>query len=137
MIKLPKFDNQSMYDYETYFNLTMNDERLGKFLAHYEAMKIAENIPGEIVECGVFKGTSFARFAIMRRVMGGEKSAKIFGFDAKLKLNPSVNHGHSKKQNIQEEITEKNVKCPVWCVNVPSEVFYVRRNGKTCCRNRI
>ena len=91
MIKLPKFDNQSMYDYETYFNLTMNDERLGKFLAHYEAMKIAENIPGEIVECGVFKGTSFARFAIMRRVMGGEKSAKIFGFDAKLKLNPSVN----------------------------------------------
>ena len=25
-----------------------------------------------------------------------------------------------------------NIKCPVWCVNVPSEVFYVRRNGKTC-----
>ena len=50
----------------------------------------------------------------------------------KKKLNPSVNHGHSKKQNIQEEIVEENVKCPVWCVNVPSEVFYVRRNGKTC-----
>ena len=77
MIKLPKFSNQSMFDYETYFYLTMNDERLGKFLAHYEAMKIAENIPGEIVECGVFKGTSFVRFAIMRQIMGGEKSAKI------------------------------------------------------------
>ena len=35
----------------------------------------------------------------------------------KKKLNPSVNHGHSKKQNIQQEIIEENVKCPVWCVN--------------------
>jgi DNA-directed RNA polymerase II subunit RPB2 len=26
----------------------------------------------------------------------------------------------------------KDIKCPVWCVQVPSEVFYVRRNGKTC-----
>jgi len=50
----------------------------------------------------------------------------------KTKLNPSVNHGHSKKQNIQEETYTKNVSCPVWCVHVPSEVFYVRRNGKAC-----
>ncbi len=98
MIKLPKFDNQSMYDYETYFNLTMNDERLGKFLAHYEAMKIAENIPGEIVECGVFKGTSFARFAIMRRVMGGEKSAKIFGFDVFSDTYPNTKYKEDKIQ---------------------------------------
>ena len=50
----------------------------------------------------------------------------------KTKLNPSVNHGHSKKQDIQEEQFIENVKCPVWCVNVSSEVFYVRRNGKAC-----
>ena len=31
MIKLPKFDNQSMYDYETFSSLTSNEERLGKF----------------------------------------------------------------------------------------------------------
>ena len=28
MIKLPKFNSQSMYDYETNFHLTMNEERL-------------------------------------------------------------------------------------------------------------
>ena len=50
----------------------------------------------------------------------------------KSKLNPSVNHGHSKKQEVQDERYEINVKCPVWCVNVSSEVFYVRRNGKAC-----
>ena len=58
MIKLPKFDSQSMYDYETNFHLTMNEDRISKFLTHYEAFKISKEIPGEIVECGVFKGTS-------------------------------------------------------------------------------
>ena len=50
----------------------------------------------------------------------------------KTKLTPSVNHSHVKKQNVQVEYIEENVKCPVWCVNVSSEVFYVRRNGKSC-----
>ena len=31
MIKLPKFNSQSMYDYETNFHLTMNEERLRNF----------------------------------------------------------------------------------------------------------
>ena len=45
MIKLPKFDNQSMYDYETNFHLTMDEERISKFLTHYEAFKISSQIP--------------------------------------------------------------------------------------------
>jgi hypothetical protein len=47
----------------------------------------------------------------------------------KTKNNPSVNHAHTKEQNIQEE-TLTTEKCPVFCLQVPSEVFYVRRNGK-------
>ncbi len=44
------------------------------------------------------------------------------------KNTPAVNHGHTKTQNIQvEEIY--NYKGPVFCLQVPSEVFYVRRNG--------
>ena len=61
MIKLPKKDIQSMYDYETFNSLTTNEEI--STLAHYEAMKIASTVPGDIVECGVFKGTSFVRLA--------------------------------------------------------------------------
>ena len=48
------------------------------------------------------------------------------------KLNPSVNHGHTKTQKIQEEHFIENEKCPVFCLQVPSEVFYIRRNGKAC-----
>jgi DNA-directed RNA polymerase II subunit RPB2 len=47
----------------------------------------------------------------------------------KTRINPTVNHGHTSTQNIQEE-TYIDEKCPVYCLEVPSEVFYVRRNGK-------
>ena len=47
----------------------------------------------------------------------------------KAKNNPSVNHGHQMDQLIQEEKIYDYVG-PVHCLQVPSEVFYVRRNGK-------
>ena len=34
--------------------------------------------------------------------------------------------------NIYNEKLIEKVKCPVFCLQVPSEVFYVRRNGKAC-----
>jgi len=47
----------------------------------------------------------------------------------KYKNNPAVNHGHNHSQQVQKEklVTEK---CPVYCVEVPNERFYMRRNGK-------
>jgi hypothetical protein len=81
MIEMPKFDEQTMYDAETTFNLTMTHERLAKFLAHYEAMKMVKDVPGNIIECGVFKGTSLARFAAIRNLIGNDFSSKIIGFD--------------------------------------------------------
>jgi len=43
------------------------------------------------------------------------------------RLNPIVNNCDV----IDEKLIEKE-KCPVFCLQVPSEVFYIRRNGKTC-----
>jgi hypothetical protein len=98
MIKLPKKDIQSMFDYETFHSLTTNEERLGKFLAHYEAMKIASTVPGDIVECGVFKGTSFVRLALMRQMMGGKFSSKILGFDTFSNIYPNTKYSEDKYQ---------------------------------------
>ena len=79
MINMP--DIKKMYEYETYYHLTLDVGRLGKFIAHYEAYRMAEEVPGAIVECGVFRGTSLARFAMFREMLGNRASAKIIGFD--------------------------------------------------------
>ena len=47
----------------------------------------------------------------------------------KSKLTPSVNHGHTCTQAVQKESLTK-MKCDVFCVEVDSGVFMVRRNGK-------
>jgi len=79
MIEMPDFDK--MYEYETYFHLTMDLNRLSKFIAHYEVFKMVSDVPGNIVECGVFKGTSFTRFAMFRELLANSFSAKIIAFD--------------------------------------------------------
>lgn len=47
------------------------------------------------------------------------------------RLSPSVNHGHVKNQSIQKEIYIENEKIHVACIEVPNQIFYVRRNGKS------
>lgn len=79
MIEMPDF--QKMYDYETNYHLTMDVDRMGKFIAHYELFKMVQNVPGALVECGVFKGTSFSRFAIFRETFGNSSSSKLIAFD--------------------------------------------------------
>ena len=49
----------------------------------------------------------------------------------KHKNNAQVNHAHCKAQKMQQEYTY-DYEGPVYCLQVPSEVFYVRRNGKPC-----
>lgn len=49
------------------------------------------------------------------------------------RVNPAVNQTYVNNVNNQEEERfVENEKCPVFCLQVPSEVFYIRRNGKTC-----
>lgn len=79
MITLPDF--AKAFEYENNFYLSADKTRLSKVLAHYELFKMTEALPGHIVECGVFKGVSLVRFAMMRDLFGSNFSKKIVGFD--------------------------------------------------------
>lgn len=79
MIKLPNFSKA--FEYENNFYLSCDNTRLSKIISHYELFKIACNLPGEIVECGLFKGASFVRFAGFRDLFGNPFSHKLIGFD--------------------------------------------------------
>lgn len=96
MIELP--DPNKMYDYETNYHLTLDVGRLGKLMAHWEAYKQVLDIPGAIVECGVFKGTSLTRFGLMREMLGSYSSAKIIGFDVFSDEYPNTLYEEDKAQ---------------------------------------
>ncbi|WP_188261106.1 TylF/MycF/NovP-related O-methyltransferase [Azospirillum tabaci] len=79
MIDLPDFEKA--FAYENDFYLTCQPSRIAKAIAHYEAFKMIRDVPGVILECGVFKGASFVRFAAFREMFGGAESRRMIAFD--------------------------------------------------------
>lgn len=79
MIALPDLDDP--WTHENAFWLSCDVTRLSKVLAHYELFKQVLHLPGAVVECGVFKGASLARFAMMRDLMAATSSRRLVGFD--------------------------------------------------------
>lgn len=80
--KLFDFDVEKQWDYENGFYITSHLTRIPKMIAHYELYKSIVNLPGHIVECGVFKGASLIRFCTFREMLESPYSRKIIGFDA-------------------------------------------------------
>lgn len=79
MAELPDFDRA--WEYENGFHLTCDVTRISKILAHYELFRMVAGLPGAIVECGVFKGASLARFATFRDLFGNPYSKQLIAFD--------------------------------------------------------
>lgn len=72
---------EKIWESENIFHLKSNVSRYGKFLAHYEIYKKILSVPGDIIECGVFKGVSLSQFASFRYLLETNASRKIVGFD--------------------------------------------------------
>ena len=71
---------QNIWDIENYFYLNSDVSRIDKIICHYEIFKKTVDIPGSIVECGVFKGLSLIRFLNFRDLLDS-KSKTVYGFD--------------------------------------------------------
>ncbi|EAK9985814.1 dTDP-6-deoxy-L-hexose 3-O-methyltransferase [Campylobacter jejuni] len=80
-MKLNNLDTQRAFEYENGFFALANDRRFGKLIAHYNLYSKIIDLPGDIVECGVFKGNSFFEFAHFRNLLETQASRKIVGFD--------------------------------------------------------
>ena len=72
---------KKVWDAENLFYLNSKTSRLAKFIYHYEIYKKIVDIPGDILEFGVFKGASFSRFLSFRKILENQDSRKIIGFD--------------------------------------------------------
>ncbi|MFH1983022.1 MAG: TylF/MycF/NovP-related O-methyltransferase [Pseudomonadota bacterium] len=55
---------------------------LSRFLVHYEIFKMIKDVPGSIVECGVYRGSSLLTFAKLLEIYcPGDRTRKVIGFD--------------------------------------------------------
>lgn len=108
MIKLPDFSRA--YEYENDFYLSCDRQRIGKLIAHYELYKMSQDVKGDIVECGVFKGASLVRFAMFRKLFKENSDKKIIGFDSFAEF-PQTNFEADKKlrDHIVKEAGEQSI----------------------------
>lgn len=75
------YKKEKAYEYENGFILTSDVFRMGNFLSHYELYKKIVDVPGDVVELGVFKGSSFIQFGTFRELLENTKARKLIGFD--------------------------------------------------------
>ncbi len=65
--------------------------RFTKILAKYELFKQVINLPGDIVECGVFKGTGVLYWAKLLEIFNPYSVRRVVGFDT-FEGYPSLKH---------------------------------------------
>ena len=70
-----------VWDAENIWFLKSNISRIGKLLSQYEIYKKIIDLPGCIIECGVFKGSSAARLLSFRKILENDFSREFYGFD--------------------------------------------------------
>ncbi len=107
--------------FESYNYLIESDdvERLKKIIVRYELFKLSNNIPGDIVECGVFKGTGHIFWLKMLNLFDPNSNKKVIGFDTfsdfprstlnfeKKAAKSFVKEAKFKKKNIFKNLKDK------------------------------
>lgn len=76
-----RVDFNRSFEYENAFYMTSTVERISKFATHLELFRRTSALPGEIVECGVFRGSSLYRFVKFRSLFENSFTRRIIAFD--------------------------------------------------------
>lgn len=76
-----EYKKENAYEYENGFILTSEIFRMGNILSHYELYKKIIGLPGDVVELGVFKGSSLIQFGTFRELLENRNARKLIGFD--------------------------------------------------------
>lgn len=75
------FNNTNEWDLYNCFFLNNDVERLRKFLVREHFFRMSLELPGDIVEIGVFKGTGIAQLLKLREIFIPASNKKVIGFD--------------------------------------------------------
>ena len=94
--------------WDNYNNLLLSPDisRVRKMLVRYDLFKMSLNIPGDIFECGVFKGACLFYWAKLLEIYLPNSIKNVVGFDTFDFFASSVKE--YEKQNINQFINESN-----------------------------
>lgn len=79
---IDRLSPKAAMDYENGFYWFSSPNRIAKLCAHYELYKLIVNLPGEVVESGVFKASTLIRLATFRHFFEVPIARGIYAFDA-------------------------------------------------------
>jgi hypothetical protein len=72
---------QELFDCFNGFILSSDTKVFGKLLARAQLFEKVKTVPGDIVECGVFKGTGLLTFLKLKRFLCPNTLKRVVGFD--------------------------------------------------------
>ncbi len=73
--------NKKIFDAYNFLLESDDIDRLKKILVRYELYKLSEDVPGDILECGVFKGTGHIFWLKLLKIFDPNSLKKVIGFD--------------------------------------------------------
>ncbi|MGC9331684.1 MAG: TylF/MycF/NovP-related O-methyltransferase [Bacteroidales bacterium] len=116
-------DLSKKWDYENGFYLTSEQGRIGKLVSHLEIYKQIIGLPGEVLEFGVYKGTSLIRLLTFRELFEHNFSRKVIGFDAFGKFPDDLS------KNEDKEFVKKFEKAGGYGISKPELEKHIDRKG--------
>jgi len=72
---------KKIWNYYNGLFLSPDVDRLRKLLVRYELYKKSSKVPGDIVECGVFKGTGMFQWLKFISIYESSSTKRVIGFD--------------------------------------------------------
>lgn len=72
---------QEIYDSFNSFIFSSDTKVLAKLIARSTLLKLVEDVPGDIIECGVFKGSGIVSWLKLKKILYPNSFKKVIGFD--------------------------------------------------------
>jgi hypothetical protein len=82
LLEIRGLSSANCWDFENGFYWFTDRSRIAKLMAHLYIYEQIVDLPGDIIECGVYKGASLIRFLTFRNILENDFSRKVIGFDA-------------------------------------------------------
>lgn len=101
-----------------YLLLSPDLTRIRKLLIRYRMFEMSLDVPGDIVECGVFKGAGLAYWAKLLEIFAHNSKKRVVGFDVfgsfkQVPLNPSEQEIASRHNAIAERTSKSEITAVV------------------------